>query len=155
MTMSAYMVSDSHIHALVDVAQFGPAGTRGGSGDWNGLSWRCGGVGCNVPCGDQGAADAAGRMLVAENARSMRARYGPEAESAVGVEAAYSWAFPRKPMNAVQTLKAIDCYQYQACEADGWPESEAHAFCEALRSSVVAYLPGYGAAPWGCPDDRP
>jgi hypothetical protein len=57
----------------------------------------------------------------------------------------------RGPMNPVQVLKAINCYQYQSCEHDEWKSSEAHAFIEALRSAAISALPGYEAAAWGAP----
>jgi len=57
----------------------------------------------------------------------------------------------------VQTLKAIACFDYQACETDDWQQSEAFAFCEALRDRAINKLPGYSEAKWGIdePDPRP
>ena len=45
-------------------------------------------------------------------------------------------------------LKAIDCYEYQSCEFSEWPESCAAAFCTALRGALIVDLPGYDDAPW-------
>lgn len=53
---------------------------------------------------------------------------------------------PRKP---IEILKAIDCYEYQSCEHPEWEVSEAFAFCDALRRSLIGDLPGYDEAKWG------
>jgi hypothetical protein len=88
-------------------------------------------------------------MLAQENTRSLEARYTPaQAGASVG-------GFPRHPskalnLSAVAILKALDCYEYQSCEHDGWRDSEAFAFCEALRGTLISKLPGYdGAETWG------
>jgi hypothetical protein len=49
----------------------------------------------------------------------------------------------------VEVLKLISCFEYQSCEHPDWDESEAYAFCEALRHRMIDMLPGYDAAPWG------
>lgn len=38
--------------------------------------------------------------------------------------------------------------EYQSCEHPGWRESEAARFCDALRSHLIARLPGMDEAPW-------
>jgi hypothetical protein len=43
----------------------------------------------------------------------------------------------------------IGHYEYQACEHDGWRESDAFAFCEALRERLLDKLPGAENASWG------
>lgn len=48
----------------------------------------------------------------------------------------------------VVVLKALDCYEYQACEDDGWQASEAKRLCDALRAKMIRRLPGYENAPW-------
>jgi hypothetical protein len=42
----------------------------------------------------------------------------------------------------------LDCYEYQSCEHDGWDDSATKRFCNSLRHSLTASLPGYNAAPW-------
>jgi len=51
-------------------------------------------------------------------------------------------------VSAVAVLKAIQCYEYQSCEAASWEKSNAKAFCEALRGEIIMDLPGYDDAPW-------
>ena len=49
-------------------------------------------------------------------------------------------------------LKALACYEYQACEHAEWPTSEAYQFCEALRRRAIPRAPGYDAAEWEISD---
>jgi hypothetical protein len=51
-------------------------------------------------------------------------------------------------LTPVEVLKAISCYEYQSCEHPEWEESEAKAFCEALRDLMIGRLPGYDEAAW-------
>lgn len=51
----------------------------------------------------------------------------------------------------VETLSILACYEYQSCEHDGWAESEAKRFCEALQGAAIRALPGYDDAPWEWP----
>ncbi|MEY9840698.1 hypothetical protein [Streptacidiphilus sp. EB103A] len=93
--------------------------------------------------------DSAGRvgaMLLAENARSVNHRYAAE-----DWEAPYLFESTAPP-RPLAVLKALDYYEYHACEHPQWEESEAAHFCEALRRHAVQALPGYDAAPWGIDD---
>lgn len=120
-------------------------------------------------------ADRVGAMLIAENVRSVQHRYpdagmdsipGPvdngyatdallgqyryRAHAAAGSPGAWGSMVGPRRLTAVEALKAIDGYEYQACEHDGWEASEAKAFCEALRRALIGALPGYDAADtWG------
>ena len=97
-------------------------------------------------------------MLIAANLASIHSRYPDTADGGIlpGPCAAY-WdepyvsRFVRPAPTAVEGLKLIDCFDYQACEPPGWPDSEAYAFCDALRSRLIRELDGYDAAPWGWP----
>lgn len=53
----------------------------------------------------------------------------------------------------VVVLKAVTCYEYQACETPEWEDSEAFAFCQSLKDTCFRRLPGYEDAPWAI-DDR-
>ena len=77
--------------------------------------------------------------------RSVAHRYAEDADEAAGL---YVYRRSGHPADPVAVLKALDCYEYQACEDGGWEASEALAFCEALRHRAVGRLPGYEAAPW-------
>lgn len=53
------------------------------------------------------------------------------------------------PASTVVIAKQIAHYEYQSCEHAAWERSEAHAFCRALRDSLLRSLPGWAEAPWG------
>ncbi|WP_189168085.1 hypothetical protein [Pilimelia anulata] len=87
-------------------------------------------------------ADAVGAMLLAENAASINYRYpNDEPERPTG----YRWTRVPVPGPLV-VLKAIDCFDYQACEHPGRETSQAWRFCDALRRKMIRQLPGYSAA---------
>ena len=50
-----------------------------------------------------------------------------------------------------QVLMSCDCFEYQACESDGWADSEACSFIEALRSKAHRRVVGYRESEWGAP----
>lgn len=131
--MSAFMVVEQHINAMVHVALKGPS-------DY-GKPWYSVGV-------EPESADGIGRMLWHENAASIEARYGPDAGQ-FDLAATYRYTTPvgRIP-SAVEALKLISCYEYQSCEHPGWTGSRAHAFCQSLTGVLIGCLPGYDAAPW-------
>ncbi len=166
--MSAFIVSRHHIDALVAVALFGPTGVPiSPHTAWHPVSWfdtepppGAGMTWCQEHRHTAELQDAhrIGEMLVLENVRSVNHRYpdtgtlpGPNDELA---EWATAYDTPltalrrgRRP-TAVEALKLVDCYEYQSCEHDGWRTSQARRFCDALRSRVVGFLPGYDEAPW-------
>lgn len=53
------------------------------------------------------------------------------------------------PASTAVIAKQIANYEYQSCEHEGWEHSESHAFCRALRESLLRSLPGWAEAPWG------
>ena len=96
---------------------------------------------------DVSTAGRVGAMLLAENRRSVNFRYDED-----DWEEPYTFE-PVASVDPVVVLKALSCYEYQACEHPEWEASEAHAFCEALRQRAIASLPGYAEAPWGISDE--
>jgi hypothetical protein len=55
-----------------------------------------------------------------------------------------------QPVASTATVaQQLGHYEYQACEHDGWRDSDGCAFCEAMRCRLLAKLPGAEAAPWG------
>jgi len=84
-----------------------------------------------------------GQMLVSANQASVNARYPGDGDP---LPAPYEYARPEKRFEAVEILKAISGFEYQACEVSGWGQSEAHAFCAALRGRIIDHLPGMDAA---------
>jgi hypothetical protein len=154
--MSAYMVDRDHIKFLITAAQ-----SRRLLGPSSGLRWYHNDVSHELKPGDRDAASKAGQMLWDANAESINARYpdtvgkpermpGPIDEPFVY---AHSSNWPDE-IDMVQVLKAIRCFNYQACEYDGWYKSEAYAFLESLQTHAIMALPGYEEAAWGAPELR-
>lgn len=89
-----------------------------------------------------------GAMLVAQNRASVNFRYDED-------EWETPFLFDRLPgtPEPVTILKAVRCYEYQACETPDWDTSEAEAFCEALIYLAISVLPGFDSAPgWPIPN---
>jgi hypothetical protein len=97
-------------------------------------------------------ADAVGDALLRENEASIAARY-PSHRTAPAPAYRYldnqcGDRYSPTLVTAVAALKLVICYEYQSCEHEGWDTSAAKRFCQSLRSSLVAALPGYDVAPW-------
>ncbi len=154
--MSAFIVDDIHIHALLEAGLadqrygplrwFAPEEPIGPEDHEPGQPWG--------PTAIESAnrrrreltsetASIVGMMLVAQNYASVNYRYAEKDEEPI---------YRYKPLagypNPVIVLKAIDCYEYQSCETPDWEETEAHAFCQSLRKRMIHHLPGYDDAPW-------
>jgi hypothetical protein len=93
-------------------------------------------------------ADQVGRILWAENHKSVNARYSDKTR-------APKYAHSEHPTDsAAAILKAADCFEYQACEHPGWRLSAARAWLVALRATIghvteLRKSPAYQAAAWG------
>lgn len=152
--MSAYIVSRGHIRFLVCAARTLRPETCADSGMG---SYYHGGEHYDV---SHTTEDETGLMLWQECARSVAARYPGEPESDLpgpgddGPRFGYTHVtdHSRRPLDPLAVLKAIACYEYQACETDDWKTTRAAAFCSALRKHAIYCLPGYDKAPWGCPE---
>lgn len=132
--MSAFIVTDNHIHALVGYA------IR------HDVSYRVNG---NRVAITENNADEIGQILVDENYRSVHQRYAERTKGYFG-DAESGYKFKRQPLpDAVTMIKAVHCFEYQACETDDWEKSIAHSICEAIIDAAIRKLPGYDAAPWG------
>lgn len=94
------------------------------------------------------SADATMLLLYAANVASVNYRYDNRDGETVDHIPHYRHSDMRN-IRPVQVLKALACYEYQACETPDWEDSEAHAFCEALRHRMIQVLPGYEEATWG------
>jgi len=132
--MSVFIVSPEHINVLLDAAlrYTDEIGMTVYTTDGQALAI------------DRTNRDQVGQMLLDTNAASAGARHEETPELYI-----YSYTTPvRFDWEAVDVLKAISCYEYQACEAPGWERSAARAFCEGLRRAVTPALPGYTDAPW-------
>jgi hypothetical protein len=142
--MSAFTVNAAHIDAIVNAArQFGSPDEI-----------------------DQRTANLLGGMLWDENYRSVNYRY-QESEPTPD----YTATLIEDELSPVAVLKAMDCYEYQACESPDWQDTRAHAFITAVRGVILGrfvdlarqvpqrhdrtrtteayhYLPEYDTAPW-------
>ena len=120
--MSAYIVSDATIDALVTFAK---------SGSWTMV---------------EGTEQAIGDLLVAENYKSVNYRYGETDEPHK-----YTYHFMLTPANQtpVVILKLCANYEYQACEHPEWEASKAHDIIKRIEAKAIRELPGYDDAPWG------
>lgn len=165
--MSAFMVSKDHIDALVHVALYGPSGAETGR-QWEAPRWARHDprtlVGpqewrqCVRPYGRTASSsyvaitpDALGELLWIENERSIENRYPHDHVEMLNIDycLGYQYAYPHAlALSCAATFKAISCLDYQSCEHDGWPDSEAHRFLTELRECVCAVVPGYDKAAW-------
>jgi len=98
--------------------------------------------------------DEVGQMLMDECIRSVGARYEDSSITELPGRNDADYILPFKFKMAygyppIVVLKQIHCYKYQSCESDDWKETEAYAFCQALKSATISRLPGYEEAPWG------
>lgn len=93
-----------------------------------------------------------GKMLLKTNVDSVNFRYDEKSRTPTYKH--------RKPIHTSwsvgEIFKSIDCYTYQSCERDDWKDSEALAFCNALKDVLISKVPGYQDGPWGIgPDTVP
>lgn len=90
-----------------------------------------------------------GRLLVGTNLTSMIARYGDGLdESERSMPERYTYRSSSEPLDPVQILKAVACYEYQCCEYDGWSKSLAHDLLQRVQAYAISALPGYASAQW-------
>ena len=128
--MSAYIVSRNHIHYLVTAYQR---------------------YGQFLP---ERSPTKLGNLLWQENIRSVRYRYNNEPvdqlPGPMGEDYLYKYRpFPPVKIEALTTIKACECYDYQASECPDWQQSEAYRVVESIKSAAIHHLPGYEKAPWG------
>lgn len=145
--MSAYIVPKQHIAAMVQFAMAHSHGT------FRWVHWidRSECTCEELHCADFDRASGVGQMLWNENVASVSARY-PDCKDLpgpVGCDYQYGTHRVHTPLlSPVAMLKAIDGYEYQSCEHDGWATSSAKAFVDVLRATAIRALPGYSEAAW-------
>lgn len=142
--MSAYMVSDAHIHAILITAIEGPKDAQEQimRGQWSQLTFG----NPSKKLWYETAAEC-GRMLVYANAISVDHRY-PKHPSSRWAVSAYRFKESAPRLTVVQALKALDCFDYQSSEHPDWESSPARKFSDCLRARLITMLPGYDAAQW-------
>lgn len=132
--MSAFLVGYDHIDALLTFASDSsrPASYRYPGGERMEIT--------------TANATGIGRVLLAENERSLAARYSVE-EVAAGdfgpLASGYKFKRWAKPQSPVAILKGCDCFDYQACETDDYEETLACRIIDAIRQRAISRLPGY------------
>ena len=132
--MSAFIVPTEHLHVLIWAGLTRPPG---GFGWYYGNPTRIGSL-------SRDTADEVGQMLYDANAASVAHRYNEPGRSST-----YRYRTPRHTAwSSAELLKALDCYEYQACEVPDWPASQAYAFCRGLHDNLIQRLPGYFDGPW-------
>lgn len=134
--MSAYVVGQNHIDALVTFAVA------------RSVSYWCPLSKTRVTISASNA-EVVGQMLLDENVVSVCHRYGdaitPQEKNAA---AAYRFRWWHEPLGVVQVLKAINCLSYQSCEHPGWEGSLPQRILREIKESAIRSLPGYEAADW-------
>lgn len=85
--------------------------------------------------------DILGQILVNQNYKSVNYRYDEN-------EIPYKYHFKYTEAEAIQILKACDCYDYQSCETEDYYSTEACAIIERIRRDTISTLPGYNDALW-------
>lgn len=143
--MSAFVVEKAHISAMLRKG-LQPRGYTGP------LTWRRNG---NQQRLTRETANQVGQMLLDENVKSVSYRYPDDSVTDLPGRLNAEWLIPFKlnspffrTPTSMECLKLISCYEYQSCEHPDWKESEAYAFCQALRHRAIDSLPGYDEAPW-------
>lgn len=94
-----------------------------------------------------------GAILLAENVRSVRARYPNDAPDELPgpCDQRRVFAYRFRPitanLNPAWVIKAADCLNYQSCETDDWQETLGYAIMQAIREDAIRTLTD--DAPWG------
>jgi hypothetical protein len=96
------------------------------------------------------------KLLVAENIRSLEARYPARdfLEEWKQEAATYKYQPTQRSTDQTLVVKCCDCFDYQSCETDDWDVTEAFGFIKAVRRAAIARGgrakgPDYDAKPWG------
>ena len=105
-------------------------------------------------------ADVLGRILMAENVRSVRYRYPDTAPDDMPgpIDQSGVWSYRYRPVSLdslkpAWVVRSSDCLSYQSCESDDWEDTLAHAVLDAIREDAIDAMIG-DDAPWGVTDDN-
>lgn len=142
--MSCFMLDPAHLDAIVAAACALPR-----------FHWYHKGHGYALALGSD--SDGVLRMLATANRDSVVARYGEGAADMVPTEEEIAATSSHVTMDMTvdygpgypgRVFKLLDSYEYQACEHDGWKDSEARAFVESLRAEYMRRCAGYAEQDW-------
>lgn len=142
--MSAFICSDDHIGAIVRYL-FAHGPSQWGSGFYIGDT--------RYPFAETRWQDMYA-MLATENSLSVNHRYQDtqpscQVDTVEIVTPTKRSVFAYRDLSPVEVIKQCACYDYQACEHDGWPDSDARKLIDVVIKIACNNLPGYDAAPWG------
>ena len=130
--MSAFIVSDSHINALVRYASRHNVRVFHS----NPLTM------FRVQDNEQEAAS----LLLDENVKSVNYRYRDKKVMSI----TYDMGAPI--LTAIQAIKAAQCLRYQSCENSDYEDSIAFKLVEAIITDAIPRLDGYESAQWAISD---
>lgn len=157
--MSAYVVSTTHIDAIVTAML--ECGAKG-------AAFR---ATCEDFVEERVRAARLGEILIRANVASVNHRYSesrPEVRASMtsDPEEYLPYRYRMTPWDSggrvapelrlVRALALVTCYEYQACEPDGWIGSPAWEECDRLKAWIgekLRKLLGAGDL-WGCDEDR-
>lgn len=145
--MSAYVCSKAHIKALALFAvrkSYGSMfvdpsyvdGAKDVTGDLNEIATRYAAI------------------LLAENVRSVRARYAYDLGDYEEIKISTSEVLSRTApfLTPVAILKLCNSLAYQSCETEDWETTNAYKLLQQIKDAAIRILPGYEDAPWGLHD---
>ena len=135
--MSAFVVGYDHIDALLTYAL---------AERQNPVSYGLPTTGNRIEITEENATKV-GRILLAENERSVRFRYPNDPDEGDGYVKDYTFSNFEKPLTPVAVLNGCDCFDYQACETDDYKQSVAYQIIDAIRHRAIRNLPGMENAP--------
>ena len=144
--MSAYLVEDEHVKQLAAYLCNDDQSSLNHLVEWHGYGFK----GDGLPAERDKLATHYANILLAENYRSLRARYG-DAEIPHKVTVTLGEVLRTDLIPAVNILHSLACFEYQACESDDWDTTDAYKICDQVRREAIKRLPGYDDAPWGQP----
>jgi hypothetical protein len=130
--MSAFLCSADHLSSLVNALRYEDTYCR---------------LDDVVSPGKGTPAERGFSMLLEENIKSLRARYGDDDD---WTEDARCMHYnPKARANSIlEVIKLAHSYEYQSCEHAEWKESQACRFIRRLISEMTSILPGYDNARW-------
>lgn len=127
--MSAFLLPDNHINALISFAKDRKNGYTLHTG--NEKSYRL---------NDKATFDALGKLLRDANEASLRERYDRAFEEEI-TENPYTPQFVYTGnLTEEDIISAVDCFHYQSCEYDGYKASDAYFVAEAIKAIAVSAL---------------
>ena len=130
--MSAFIVTDTHINALVRYASRHKITVAYGNPTMR----------LNVSAHEQEVAE----LLLEENVKSVNYRYRDNEVMTI----TYDRGAPI--LSAIEAIKAAQCLRYQSCEHSDFEESIAFKLIEAIISDAIPRLEGYESASWAIAD---